>query len=214
VAQKRVGTTFIHIRFAYLIDAMASSSGTDGDDASTADEEPVVLVVDDEQPVLEFYASCLEDDYRVRTAADGESALVELDPVVDVVLLDRRMPGLSGDDVLEHITDWHADCRVAMVTAVDPDASVVELPFDDYLTKPVSRDELLDTVERLLLLTEYERLLGEYTAVANKCATLQRLDSPAVDTADLEQRCDALEADLEAAIADLGEAIPDVFDPN
>lgn len=113
------------------------------------DEDPAtVLLVDDEESVLETYELYLETEgYDVLTADNGGEALVELDGDVDVLLLDRRMPGMSGDEVLEHVRDWELDCRVAMITAVDPDSDIVEMAFDDYLTKPISKDELLDTVE-------------------------------------------------------------------
>jgi len=51
---------------------------------------PVVLAVEDEPPLLEIYASWLEDDYDVRTAGSGEEALEQFDGDVSVVLLGRR----------------------------------------------------------------------------------------------------------------------------
>jgi two-component system response regulator AdeR len=136
-------------------------------------EEVVVLVVDDEQDVADAYAAHVRNSYEVRTAYSGEGALAELDEAVDVVLLDRRMPDMVGDDVLAEIRERGLDCRVAMVTAVDADFDIIDMEFDDYVVKPVSRDELLETIDRLLRCSEYERRLREYYRVTRKLATLE-----------------------------------------
>jgi DNA-binding response OmpR family regulator len=131
-----------------------------------------VLVVDDERNVAEGYALWLEDDYDVLVATGGEEA-VEKAPEADAVLLDRRMPGMSGDEVLEHLREADYDCRVAMVTAVDPDFDIVGMPFDAYLTKPVDRDDLRATVEQLLALAEYDDVVREQFRLAEKRANLE-----------------------------------------
>jgi CheY-like chemotaxis protein len=135
-------------------------------------EKPVVLAVDDEQRVTQAFELWL-DDYEVRTATGGEEALEKLDESVDVVLLDRQMPGLSGDEVLERIRDQGYDCRVAMVTGVDPDFDIVEMPFDDYVRKPVDQDDLQSVVGRLLAVNDYDDRVREYFATARKQATLE-----------------------------------------
>lgn len=101
------------------------------------DSEPLtgtVLIVEDEQPLADLYAAWLTETYSIRTAYDGEQALDQLDEQVAVVLLDRRMPQLSGDDVLERIRERNYDCHVAMVSGVHPDFDIIEMGFDDYLT--------------------------------------------------------------------------------
>jgi two-component system response regulator AdeR len=135
-------------------------------------ESPVVLVVDDEPDVADSYAAFIRDRYAVRTAYSGETALGELDDDVDVVLLDRRMPNMFGDDVLEAVRERGFDCRVAMVTAVDPDVDIIDMEFDDYVVKPVTRSEVIDTVDRLLRVSEYERALREYYRVTRKYVAL------------------------------------------
>jgi len=121
---------------------------------------PTVLVVDDEQNVVDAHALWLDDECDVRTATGGEEALEAVDDV-DVVLLDRRMPDISGDEVLTEIRERDIECRVAMVTAVAPDFDVLEMPFDAYLTKPVEQAELLETAEALLTLDELDDLQYE-----------------------------------------------------
>lgn len=135
-------------------------------------EPATVLVVDDEPDVADAYAAQLETDYIVSTAYGGQEALDKIDASVDIVLLDRRMPGISGDEVLEKIRDRELNIRVAMVTAVDPDFDIIDMPFDDYVIKPVSREDLFDTIERLLTCSEYEANLRRYYALTAKHATL------------------------------------------
>jgi two-component system response regulator AdeR len=136
-------------------------------------DSAVVLVVDDEPDVANSYAAHVEDRYEVRTAYSGREALEELDGTIDVVLLDRRMPDVSGDDVLDTIRDREMDCRVAMVTAVDPDFDIIDMPFDDYLVKPVSRQELLDVISGLLRCDKYESRLKDYYMLTSKMVALK-----------------------------------------
>jgi len=135
-------------------------------------EPATVLVVDDESDVADAYAAQLDDQYIVSTAYGGEEALDKMDASVDVVLLDRRMPGTSGDEVLETVRNRDLGIRVAMVTAVDPDFDIIEMPFDDYIIKPVSRDELYETIDRLLSAANYEEQMRQYYALSAKHATL------------------------------------------
>jgi len=115
-----------------------------------------VLVVDDEARLADLFAAWLQTDWVVETAYDGEEALEKMADSVEVVLLDRRMPGLSGDEVLEQIREQGYDSRVVMVTAVDPDFDIIEMGFDDYLVKPVSKDEIVDMVDDVADRSDYE----------------------------------------------------------
>ena len=168
-------------------------------------EPATVLVVDDERDVADAYAAQLDGEYVVMTAYGGQEALDRLDASVDVVLLDRRMPGLSGDEVLDAIRDRGLDVRVAMVTAVDPDFDIIEMPFDDYIIKPVSRADLFETIERLLTCSTYEAKLREYYSLTAKHATLQsnkpQAELEGSETFEtLETRIDELERDLDEAV--------------
>jgi DNA-binding response OmpR family regulator len=142
-------------------------------------ETPVVLIVEDEPDVAETYNLWLAGDYDVRMAQSGDEGLDKLDGSVDVVLLDRMMPGLSGDEVLERIRERGLDCRVAMVTAVEPDFDILEMGFDAYLCKPIKSDQLHETVSNLLERSTYDELLQEYYALVEKRATLESTKSNA-----------------------------------
>ncbi|MFB6178758.1 MAG: response regulator [Halorientalis sp.] len=142
-------------------------------------ESPVVLVVDDNRAIANTYTAFLSDEYSVRTAYNGKEALEELGPDVDVVLLDRRMPEVSGDAVLEEIQSRQLDCRVVMLTAVDPDFDIIDMGFDEYLVKPIERDELDDVVEEMLERATYDDDFRRFLALVSKKATLEEEKSSA-----------------------------------
>ncbi|WP_096393254.1 HalX domain-containing protein [Halorubrum trapanicum] len=154
-----------------------------------SEQPPLVLVVEDEPDLADLYAAWLGDEYRVRTAYGGREALDQLDEAddeVDAILLDRRMPGLSGDEVLTAVRDRGIDCRVAMVTAVEPDFDILEMGFDDYLVKPVTSETLRETVEGLLRRGEYDSEVQELFSLTSKKAMLES-EKSASDLADNEE---------------------------
>lgn len=138
------------------------------------DDSPTILVVEDEEMALDTYLIWLGDDFDVRTATDGVEALEEIDDSVSVVLLDRRMPNMTGDEVLEEFREREYDCKVAMVSAVEPDMDIVDMPFDAYLKKPVTGDELVDVVERLSTVATHDEVIQELFAVVEKQTVLEQ----------------------------------------
>jgi len=172
--------------------------------------DPMVLIVEDEPDLADLYAAWLSDACTVETAYNGSQALESLDGGVDIVLLDRRMPGLSGDEVLETIRDRELDARVAMVTAVEPDFDIIQMGFDDYLVKPVSKEDLLETVDQLLLRSTYDEQIQEFFALASKKALLDSQKTEAElraseEYARLEDRLAVLRAQIDDTIAELSD---------
>lgn len=137
------------------------------------DPAPTVLAVDDEPDLVELYRVYLQDEYDVRLARGGEEALSRMDDDVDVVLLDRRMSDLTGHEVLSEMRAAGYDAQVAMVTAVEPDIDVVDMPFDDYQTKPVSREDVRTLVAVLLRRAEFDEQSQRFFALASKKAALE-----------------------------------------
>ncbi|MFK5602706.1 bacterio-opsin activator domain-containing protein [Haloferax volcanii] len=167
--------------------------------------EQVVLVVDDDEDLADTCRYWLDGErFAVETAYGGAEALCRLDETVDVVLLDRRMPNVTGDDVLEEIRERGLDCRVAMMTAVEPDTDIVEMPFDAYLVKPVSESEVKETVEELLVRSGFESGVREYFALESTEAALDSRDVEELREpealSDLRSRLEAVRAEHEAAI--------------
>ena len=173
-------------------------------------DRPVVLIVEDEPDVAETYRLWLRDDYEVQMAHDGEQGLSKLNAEVDVVLLDRMMPGLSGDEVLDRIRERGFDCRVSMVTAVEPDFEILEMGFDAYLSKPIRSEEIHETVENLLERSDYDALLQDYYSLVEKRATLEATKSSA-ELAESDQY-DELKAEIAELRDELSETLGGIED--
>lgn len=133
-----------------------------------------VLVIEDERGLADLYELWLAEEYDVRTAYSGEAALERLSECeADVVLLDRRMPGLSGDEVANRLDENGCDAQVIMVTAVSPSPEMAALPIDDYIKKPVEREQLLSIVETAALVRTYDDDITELLALTARQQALE-----------------------------------------
>ncbi|MGI5240746.1 response regulator transcription factor [Dactylosporangium sp. CA-139066] len=107
-----------------------------------------VLVVEDHRPLADSVARVLRrEGMAVDVAYDGDAALERTDVVeYDVVVLDRDLPGVHGDEVCRALVAREAPSRVLMLTASGTVAQRVEglgLGADDYLPKPFAYAELV-----------------------------------------------------------------------
>jgi DNA-binding response OmpR family regulator len=163
--------------------------------------EATVLVVEDEQEVADSYESELEPRYETLVANDGNEALELVDKTIDVILLDRGLPGLTGDEVLEAIHEGGLDCQIVIVSAVDPDFDIIEMPFDEYITKPVRKQELLDAVERQLDVADSDESVAEFLEIQSKLDVLEE-EKPATELENTEEIHEMREraSELEAAL--------------
>jgi DNA-binding response OmpR family regulator len=110
-----------------------------------------VLVIEDEPAIADFVAQALAaDGHHVDTCADGpagEHHAVTRD--IDLVILDRRLPGREGVEVLRGIRAARPDVPVIMLTALDEvsqKVAALDAGATDYVTKPFAVDELLARV--------------------------------------------------------------------
>jgi len=113
-----------------------------------------ILIVDDEEPVLNFFADYLSETYSCATAANAQEALeiLALEPFA-LVLTDMQMPGLSGIELLRKITEHYKDTAVIIVSGIARTQRVMDairLGASDYLIKPCDLDVLTISVERAL----------------------------------------------------------------
>ncbi len=116
---------------------------------------PTVLIVDDDAALRDAVATALIDlGYDAAQAAGGEAALAWLaSNRADAVLLDLRMPGMDGMEVLRRIGARGDAPPVAVLTAVPTSDNTIEamrLGAADHLTKPIGRDGLRALLERML----------------------------------------------------------------
>ncbi|WP_045214775.1 sigma-54-dependent transcriptional regulator [Desulfonatronovibrio magnus] len=121
-----------------------------------------ILVVDDEKNYLLILETILEEEgYSVTALNDPEMALGYLDESeVDVVITDMKMPGLTGQDILEHIQKNYPHIPVLIMTAygsIDAAVEAMKCGAFDYISKPFSNDELMLSVKKAVMLSKSEQ---------------------------------------------------------
>jgi two-component system response regulator HupR/HoxA len=113
-----------------------------------------VLVVDDEPASVGLIRITLGQEYQVHTATDGEAALGILDahPEMAVAIIDQRMPGMTGTELLRRTSETHPHLVRIILTGYSDIEALIEAINKGrvyrYLTKPWNRDELLATVRQ------------------------------------------------------------------
>jgi two-component system OmpR family response regulator len=121
-----------------------------------------ILLIEDEAAIARMIERGLSaHDHLVLTAETGEDGLlfVETEPI-DLVLLDIRLPGISGHEVLAGIRSLRSDLPVIMLTVHDDvktKVSALDAGADDYITKPFAFDELLARIRSLTRRTDQRR---------------------------------------------------------
>ncbi len=116
-----------------------------------AEKKPSVLIVDDESVICDLLCEDLgERGYLCTAVLDGDDALIKLAAEdFDAVLLDIRLPGLSGMDVLREIWLNHGNTATVMITAVNDVETAVEamkLGASDYIVKPFDLDKVESSI--------------------------------------------------------------------
>jgi DNA-binding response OmpR family regulator len=114
-----------------------------------------ILLVEDESRIASVVSRALrENSYTVDLAETGEKALeMAAQTPYDAILLDIRIPGLSGIEVCRKLRDAKVDTPILMLTArglVEQRVEGLDAGADDYLTKPFAIDELLARVRALI----------------------------------------------------------------
>jgi signal transduction histidine kinase len=127
-----------------------------------------ILIVDDEPSAREtIEALLLKEDYQLEFAKDGYEGLKIAEAVQpDLILLDVMMPGMNGFEVCRRIraTPTLAEVPIIMVTALDDRSSLllgIEAGADDFLSKPIDRQELRLRVRTIIRLNRYRTLVKQ-----------------------------------------------------
>jgi len=121
-----------------------------------------ILIIEDEKLIRWSIKSRLEQEgYRVDQAEDGKTGLSRLEgDDFDLLLLDFRLPDMTGFEILERVREKFPEMSVVMMTAygtVESAVRAMKLGAFDYLTKPVNLDELTLVVQKALETTHLRR---------------------------------------------------------
>lgn len=119
-------------------------------DQHYGEEAATVLIVEDEQMVADIFANCFSGSYPTQYVSTGTEALEAYTADTDLVIIDRKLEGMSGDTVAARIRAEHEQQLLLCVSGVEPDNDIYELDYDDYIHKPVEEDEMRTRVELLL----------------------------------------------------------------
>jgi two-component system, OmpR family, alkaline phosphatase synthesis response regulator PhoP len=125
-----------------------------------------ILIADDNHQGVELLEAYLADTgHEIQTAADGEETLRKVKEWrPDLILLDIMMPKISGFEVCKRLRADPAtrDIAILMITALDQPSDIdraVDVGTNDFLTKPINKNELLLRVRSSLLARQYKQEL-------------------------------------------------------
>ncbi len=125
-----------------------------------------LMVCDDEQIMIESVRHIVEKEFSdiriVETARSGREAIEKtLTTKPDIILTDIKMPGINGLDAVKEIKKVHNDVKIVIVSVYEffeYAKQAVELGVSEYLTKPVKKERLVDTLRRIMAQLHDERL--------------------------------------------------------
>jgi len=121
-------------------------------------DRPTILIIDDNESFSAALAKLLSGDYQVDTAAAGSSGLEKARRWrPQLILLDLKLPGMSGIDVLRKLKESGSDTVVVVMTAygdVESAVQAMKLGAVDYVTKPFDSQKLKTDIRSLLALRQ------------------------------------------------------------
>jgi two-component system response regulator AtoC len=125
----------------------------DAEDQVNATASGHILVADDDAPTRELLRTVLEEEgYQVSEAASGQEALEAIKAgAYDLVLLDMRMPGMTGMDVLKQLREKQGEVPVILMTAHGSPNTAIQassLGAYGYITKPFELEDVLQQIHR------------------------------------------------------------------
>jgi len=134
--------------------------------------KPVILVVDDEETIRFCLKEALEvEGYKVHTEDNGENSLKLIKKIIpDLVILDLKMPGMNGLELLKEIKAYDQNILVILLTghaSVDSVVNVMKAGAFDYLEKPFKMEHIKVVIERALSTQSLMREVSRLRAKAN-----------------------------------------------
>ncbi len=173
-------------------------------------DTPKILIIDDEEIVRD---SCIHilarDDYQITTAKNGEEGVALLEEIQpDLLLVDLKMPGISGFEVLEKVRNYDPTIVSIVITGfatIDSAVESMKKGTFDFLPKPFKPDELRIIVRRGL---ERRRLLLE-TIALRKEKELLREHFAAIVSHELKSPLGAVQQNLFVLASNLADVLSD-----
>jgi len=131
---------------------------------------PLILVVEDDEKDVRLFQKYLDPEgFRLKIIGDGEAAIeFAREESIDLILIDIMLPGMDGFEVIKQLKKMakHRNAQLVVVTQVDDLKSKIlgiNLGIDDYLIKPINREELIARVHSLLKKKAYmDRLSTQF----------------------------------------------------
>jgi DNA-binding response OmpR family regulator len=153
-------------------------------------ERTTTIVVEDDPDLADLYATWLRQAGSTVHVALSRAAAFELvdehEDGVDLVVLDRRLGDGTGDDVLDYLRAARPDARAVMLTGVSPDLDILDMPFNEYLVKPVTQSEFTATIQDVVARSRYVSHVDELYVALRKLTLLQSNRSETELLADAE----------------------------
>lgn len=150
-----------------------------------------VLIVEDERMVANILAECFSDSYDVEYVRTGEGAVEAYTGDINLVVIDRKLEGMSGDEVADRIRAEHEQQLVLCVSGVEPGDDIFALAVDDYIHKPVEEEEMRTRLELLLNRAHLNATARAYLSLRSKQIALIDMHGKAATKIDGYQNCAA-----------------------
>jgi two-component system response regulator AtoC len=168
-----------------------------------------VLICDDDPSMRETLSAILKRDYRILTVSSGEAALIRLrEDDVNVMLLDVRLPGISGFDVLRIVRENYHLVECIMISAIDEVETAVQAMKHGayhYITKAFDHDELRSLVRHACERQDLNRQVITLSAQVAEQADREFLIGPSRQIRDIVELVHKV-ATLSATVLILGES--------
>ncbi|MEE8357034.1 MAG: response regulator transcription factor [Anaerolineales bacterium] len=140
-----------------------------------------ILIVDDDAGVRESLEELLRlEDYQADSTGSGEDALEALSQGFDLVLLDIKMPGIGGVEVMHEIRKYHPNTRIIIITgygSLESAIDAIRSGAQDYMLKPYTADDILLSISKAL---------SEKESRARKEILIEQLESSLDQLKDVE----------------------------
>lgn len=143
------------------------------DEKFSREDQVSILIIEDDDAQAEIYRRWLQDDFDTSKANTATEAYEKLERDTDIILLDRDLKTTTAKKMLEESSELRSK-SVILLTGVTPEKGILDMDIEGYLTKPVKRDELEETVYRTVNLLSEDARKRELASLLAKKAALDR----------------------------------------